>query len=86
MYAVTAINGAFAEIILHGKTESQIVLGLGQRIDRTLDRHAIKLNAFCVTNSLSLAKGMAALDRPAPCCRDLPWRTKSPREPSPPFL
>ena len=32
MYAAAAINGAFAETILHGKTESQIVLGLVSRI------------------------------------------------------
>lgn len=32
--------------------------GLRQQIDRTLDRHAIELNVFCVTNSLSVAKGI----------------------------
>lgn len=37
--------------------------GLRQQIDRILDRHAIKLNISCVTNSLSLAKGLAGFDR-----------------------
>ena len=36
--------------------------GLRQQIDGILDRHGIKPKLFCVTNSLSLAKGVAAFD------------------------
>jgi DNA-binding transcriptional LysR family regulator len=36
--------------------------GLRQQIDRTFDRHAFNPKVFCVTNSLSLVKGIAGLD------------------------
>jgi DNA-binding transcriptional LysR family regulator len=35
--------------------------GLRQQIDRIFDRHAFNPKVFCVTNSLSLVKGIAAL-------------------------
>jgi DNA-binding transcriptional LysR family regulator len=37
--------------------------GLRQQIDRTCDRHAINPNIFCVTNSITLVKGLASFDR-----------------------
>jgi len=37
--------------------------GLRQQIDRAFDRYAIDPNVFCVTNSLSLIKGIARFDR-----------------------
>ncbi len=37
--------------------------GLRQQIDRAFDRYAIEPNVFCVTNSLSLVKGIARFDR-----------------------
>jgi DNA-binding transcriptional LysR family regulator len=36
--------------------------GLRQRIDRIFDRHAFSPRIFCVTNSLSLMKGIARFD------------------------
>ena len=37
--------------------------GVRQQIDRTFDRHAIDPNVFCVTNSITLVKALASLDR-----------------------
>jgi len=37
--------------------------GLRQQIDRAFDRYAIDPNVFCVTNSLSLVKGIARFNR-----------------------
>lgn len=35
--------------------------GLRQQIDRTLERHGVKPDVFCVTNSLALVKGVASV-------------------------
>jgi DNA-binding transcriptional LysR family regulator len=37
--------------------------GLRQQVDRTLARHGIKPEIFCVTNSLALVKGVAGVGR-----------------------
>jgi DNA-binding transcriptional LysR family regulator len=46
--------------------------GLRQQVDRTLARHGIKPEIFCVTNSLALVKGVAgigpAMHATAPIC------------------
>ena len=34
--------------------------GLRQQVERTFDRHAVRPNAFCVTNSISLMKDLAS--------------------------
>jgi len=57
--------------------------GVRQQIDRTFNRHAISPNVFCVTNSITLIKRHSpALIANASCFHDLPWTTKSTREPS----
>lgn len=43
--------------------------GLRQQIDQTLDRHGIKPEPFCVTNSLALVKSLASV---GPQCTLLP--------------
>lgn len=53
---------------LHELAEFPLVLteasfGLRQQIDRILERHSFKPKTFCVTNSLSLVKGIAGFDR-----------------------
>jgi DNA-binding transcriptional LysR family regulator len=37
--------------------------GLRQQIDRTFTHHGINPNVFCVTNSITLVKGLASFDR-----------------------
>jgi DNA-binding transcriptional LysR family regulator len=41
---------------------TEMSFGLRQQIDRTFDRHAVNPRIFCVTNSLSLVKGIASFD------------------------
>jgi DNA-binding transcriptional LysR family regulator len=36
--------------------------GLRQQVDKAFDRHGINPKVFCVTNSMSLLKGIAGLD------------------------
>jgi hypothetical protein len=69
MYTAAAINGAFAETILHGKTESQIVLGLVSRIIGAryvgfgLKAQIHAANRGRVATHASLRSGTRAADR-----------------------
>ncbi len=43
--------------------QTETSYGLRQQIDRILDRHHVKLAAFCATNSLALLKKLATFDQ-----------------------